>query len=156
MPAALVDNMESPDESPLSTSIEFTQPEHLNGRQDTFKPEPLRNRRTPTYAKARDVLPKKGAFRSSLEGIRPHLGTRSESKEKQKPTPKFPRISRPVELLKNEYDVVVIGSGYGGSVAASRMARARQSVCLLELGREKWRKLLPINIPKHLALLTCS
>jgi choline dehydrogenase-like flavoprotein len=51
---------------------------------------------------------------------------------------KFPRISRPVELLRDEYDVVVIGSGYGGGVAASRMARAGQSVCLLERGKEKW------------------
>lgn len=51
---------------------------------------------------------------------------------------KFPRISRPVELLKNEYDVVVVGSGYGGGVAASRMARAGQTVCLLERGRERW------------------
>jgi choline dehydrogenase-like flavoprotein len=51
---------------------------------------------------------------------------------------KFPRISRPVELLRNEYDVVVIGSGYGGAVAASRMARAGQSVCVLERGQEKW------------------
>jgi hypothetical protein len=51
----------------------------------------------------------------------------------------FPRLSRPVELMRPSYDVVVIGSGYGGAVAASRMARGRQSVCLLELGREKWR-----------------
>ena len=52
---------------------------------------------------------------------------------------KFPRISRPVELLRHEYDVVVIGSGYGGGVAASRMARGKQSVCVLELGKERWR-----------------
>lgn len=51
----------------------------------------------------------------------------------------FPRISRPVELLQNKaYDCVVIGSGYGGGVAASRMARADQSVCLLERGQERW------------------
>lgn len=50
----------------------------------------------------------------------------------------FPRISRPVELLRNSYDTVVIGSGYGGGVAASRMARAGQSVCLLERGKERW------------------
>ncbi|PMD29237.1 GMC oxidoreductase [Hyaloscypha variabilis F] len=50
----------------------------------------------------------------------------------------FPRISKPVELLRNAYDCVVIGSGYGGGVAASRMARAGQSVCLLERGREHW------------------
>ncbi|KAF7543933.1 hypothetical protein G7Z17_g10345 [Cylindrodendrum hubeiense] len=50
----------------------------------------------------------------------------------------YPRLSRPVELLRPSYDVVVIGSGYGGGVAASRMARGRQSVCILEMGREKW------------------
>lgn len=50
----------------------------------------------------------------------------------------FPRISKPVELMRNTYDVVVIGSGYGGGVAASRMARADQSVCLLERGKERW------------------
>lgn len=54
----------------------------------------------------------------------------------------YPRISRPVELLRNEYDVVVIGSGYGGAVAAARFARAGESVCLLERGREKWRKFI--------------
>ncbi|KAK0739263.1 hypothetical protein B0T21DRAFT_346593 [Apiosordaria backusii] len=50
----------------------------------------------------------------------------------------FPRISKPLELLRGSYDVVVIGSGYGGGVAASRMARTGQSVCVLERGREKW------------------
>jgi FAD binding domain len=53
---------------------------------------------------------------------------------------RYPRISRPVELMRSEYDVVVIGSGYGGGVAASRMARAGQSVCVLELGKERWRR----------------
>lgn len=53
---------------------------------------------------------------------------------------RFPRISRPVELLRHTYDVVVIGSGYGGGVSASRMARAGQSVCVLERGKERWRK----------------
>lgn len=53
---------------------------------------------------------------------------------------RFPRISRPVELLRHTYDVVVIGSGYGGGVSASRMARAGQSVCVLERGKERWRE----------------
>lgn len=53
-------------------------------------------------------------------------------------TKEFPRISKPVELLRKSYDCVVIGSGYGGGVAASRMARAGQSVCLLERGKERW------------------
>ncbi len=46
------------------------------------------------------------------------------------------RISTPLDQIKEHYNVVVIGSGYGGGVAASRMARAGRSVCLLERGRE--------------------
>jgi cholesterol oxidase len=46
------------------------------------------------------------------------------------------RLSSPVETMRPRYDVVVVGSGYGGGIAASRMARAGRSVCLLERGRE--------------------
>jgi cholesterol oxidase len=38
--------------------------------------------------------------------------------------------------MRAHYDVVVVGSGYGGSIAASRLARAGRAVCLLERGRE--------------------
>ena len=48
----------------------------------------------------------------------------------------MPRVSRPAEQLRNHYEIVVIGSGYGGSIAASRLARAKRQVCLLERGRE--------------------
>lgn len=51
---------------------------------------------------------------------------------------KYPRLSKPLELMRSSYDCVVIGSGYGGGVAASRMARAGQSVCVLERGKERW------------------
>ena len=51
---------------------------------------------------------------------------------------RYPRISRPVTMIRPSYDVVVIGSGYGGGVSASRSARAGKSVCVLELGRERW------------------
>ncbi|KAI0124211.1 glucose-methanol-choline oxidoreductase [Xylariales sp. AK1849] len=50
----------------------------------------------------------------------------------------YPRISKPLELMRSSYDCVVIGSGYGGGVAASRMSRANQSVCVLERGKERW------------------
>ena len=46
------------------------------------------------------------------------------------------RLSSSIDDLKEHYTVVVIGSGYGGGIAASRMARAGQSVCLLERGKE--------------------
>ncbi|KAF2656879.1 FAD/NAD(P)-binding domain-containing protein [Lophiostoma macrostomum CBS 122681] len=52
--------------------------------------------------------------------------------------PRFPRLGKPVPCMKPEYDVVVVGSGYGGGVAASRMARAGKSVAILELGTERW------------------
>ncbi|WP_206995488.1 alpha/beta fold hydrolase [Trinickia mobilis] len=46
------------------------------------------------------------------------------------------RLSSPLEALEPHYDVIVVGSGYGGAIAASRMARARRRVCVLERGRE--------------------
>ncbi|UXI69415.1 GMC family oxidoreductase N-terminal domain-containing protein [Tahibacter amnicola] len=44
-------------------------------------------------------------------------------------------LSRSLSLLKPQYDTVVVGSGYGGSVMAARLSGAR-SVCLFERGRE--------------------
>lgn len=46
-------------------------------------------------------------------------------------------LSSPGGRLESSYDVVVIGSGYGGAIAASRFARAGRSVCLLERGLER-------------------
>lgn len=56
------------------------------------------------------------------------------------------RLSLPITELKSSYEVVVIGSGYGGSIAASRMSRINKKVCLLEKGKE----FLPGEFPSNL------
>ncbi|MEE9451788.1 MAG: GMC oxidoreductase [Gammaproteobacteria bacterium] len=57
------------------------------------------------------------------------------------------RLSSPIQDIKSNYSVVIIGSGYGGGISASRLARAGQNVCVLERGRE----FLPGEFPDTLA-----
>jgi cholesterol oxidase len=45
-------------------------------------------------------------------------------------------LSRPIDKMLDHYSVVVVGSGYGGAITADRVARAGQSVCILERGKE--------------------
>src|SRR4249920_785594 len=58
------------------------------------------------------------------------------------------RLASPLEQMKARYDVVVVGSGYGGGIAASRLSRAGQSVCLLERGEERQPGEFPDTIPE--------
>lgn len=50
--------------------------------------------------------------------------------------------------MKPAYDVVVVGSGYGGGVSASRLSRAGQRVCVIERGREVPAGGFPARLPE--------
>lgn len=52
---------------------------------------------------------------------------------------------------ENGYDVVVVGSGYGGSVAACRLSMAGLKVCLVEKGRRWEAQDFPTNSLKILS-----
>ncbi len=58
------------------------------------------------------------------------------------------RLSRPLSTLKASYDVIVVGSGYGGGVSASRLARAGKRVAVLERGREFLTGEFPSRFPE--------
>jgi cholesterol oxidase len=61
------------------------------------------------------------------------------------------RLSSPIEDLQDHYQVVVVGSGYGGAITASRLARAGAQVCLLERGKELHPGEYPDTGPEALA-----
>lgn len=48
----------------------------------------------------------------------------------------MPHLSQPFAFADDTHSIIVIGSGYGGGVSASRLARTGQRVTVLERGRE--------------------
>lgn len=60
------------------------------------------------------------------------------------------RLSSPIEAIRDHYQIVIVGSGYGGGIMASRLARAGRQVCLLERGKE----FLPGEYPDTLPEIT--
>ena len=55
------------------------------------------------------------------------------------------KLSTPAANLQPKYEIAVVGSGYGGGIAASRLARAGRNVAVFERGRE----ILPGEYPNH-------
>ncbi len=47
-----------------------------------------------------------------------------------------PRISEDFSKAPSDHNILIVGSGYGGAVAASRLARTGQAVTVLERGQE--------------------
>lgn len=62
-------------------------------------------------------------------------------------TRRMGRMAESLAALRSNYDAIVIGTGYGGGVAACRLARAGLQVAILERGRE----LRPGDFPESAA-----
>jgi cholesterol oxidase len=58
------------------------------------------------------------------------------------------RLARSLDQRRAHYDVIVVGSGYGGGVAASRLSRMGKRVAVLERGREFATGEFPARFPE--------
>lgn len=65
------------------------------------------------------------------------------------PTPLAPPLATPWSQHQTKYDIVIIGSGYGGAIAAARLAEAKVKplICILERGKERQPGEFPETLP---------
>ncbi len=71
-----------------------------------------------------------------------------DSSNSVRPGRPLPRLSSPVDQLSGHVEIAVIGSGYGGAITASRLARAKRQVWVLERGRELHPGEFPDTLPE--------
>lgn len=72
------------------------------------------------------------------EGVYPPPMPAPSPPTQQAPPPSWPRLAKDLDSLEHYYPVLVVGSGYGGGIAACRLSAAGQTVCVLERGKEMW------------------
>lgn len=65
-------------------------------------------------------------------------------------------LSNPPEQRRPRYGAIVIGSGYGGSIVAARLAAAGHDVCILERGKEWATGSFPDECEAVVAELRCE
>lgn len=58
------------------------------------------------------------------------------------------RLSRSLGQMRRHYDAVVVGSGYGGGISASRLSRMGKRVAVIERGREVVTGEFPSRFPE--------
>jgi len=123
-----------------SKNVSFTESTRSRGSSfvDTSQPFGVQTSLPPLQVNTSHRVPSMGVHEDEASGPQSASRARIRTWSDDPKTQRFPRISKSVELMRSSYDCIVIGSGYGGGVAASRMARAGESVCLLERGKEKW------------------
>jgi cholesterol oxidase len=65
-------------------------------------------------------------------------------------------LATPIDRMAGRYDVVVIGTGYGGAITASRLARAGRRVCVIERGIERQPGDFPEGPTEALFAMQCN
>ncbi|MEL7544528.1 MAG: GMC family oxidoreductase N-terminal domain-containing protein [Pseudomonadota bacterium] len=72
----------------------------------------------------------------------------TEIQSEQEPRATDISLCKPYADMADHYDVVIVGSGYGGGVSASRLSRAGLRVAVLERGKEFKTGAFPTRLPE--------
>lgn len=102
---------------------------------------------------AADVRARRAALNALVDGDPPSPAEAPrQMRPRQKGRPDFALLSSPLSEIQNHYQAVVVGSGYGAAISASRLARSGVQVCILEKGKE----IRPGDYPRSLPQLAAE